>query len=335
MTWERIRMKQLPFRIAAFPGLAAVGCLCMVLAQEGPQIPPLRTASLRTSPTVPSVKDSPISHIRNLLAAAPEQRKDLLDQHTPTTRAFWERKVTEYAAMDEDERDRRLRDAQLHWYLMLILRTPSDQREVKLLELPETERGLISDRVREWEDLPNDLQMDIMTHLPALKYVGQLASLSPGDREKALAEAKKNGTGAEYLSVGWSTLDVERRRAMFLGYQKFFTLEQRRQEKVLAKIPMPQRQTLQSRLEQLENLSPDVRQKCLDALQKYAHMTPEERILFRATAERWKQMEPAEHDVWRKVVTRIPPIPSVRVRTLPPIPGSGNDDGLPPLPDKL
>lgn len=307
----------------------------MVLSQEGPKIPPLRTASLRTSPALPSVKDSPISHIRSLLAAAPEQRQNLLDQHTPNTRAFWERKVTEYAAMDEQVRNRRLRDAQLHWFLMLILRTPSDQRDAKLLEIPETERSLISDRVGEWEDLPADLQMDIMAHLPALKYVGQLASMTRADREKALAEATRNGTSAESLSAGWNRLDAERRRAMFMGYQKFFTLEQGRQEKVLAKIPMPQRQTIQSRLEQLENLSPEVRQKCLDALQKYAHMTPEERKLFRTTAERWKQMEPSEHDVWRKVVKRIPPIPSIRVKTIPPIPGKARSNELPPLPDKL
>lgn len=306
-----------------------------MLAQESPKIPPLRTASLHTTPTLPSVKDSPISHIRNLLAAAPERRKDLLDQHTPGTRSFWERKVKEYAAMSEQERERRLRDAQLHWFLMLILRTPSDQRDSKLLEIPETERDLISNRVREWEDLPADLQIDIMTHLPALKYVGQLASLPRADREKALAEATRNGTSAESLSAGWSTLDAERRQAMFLGYQKFFTLGQRRQEKLLAKIPMPQRQTIQSRLEQLESLSPAVRQQCLDALQKYAHMTPQERTLFRTTAERWKQMEPAEHDVWRKVVQRIPPIPSVRARTTPPIPGKTKSNEWPPLPDKL
>jgi hypothetical protein len=64
-------------------------------------------------------------------------------------------------------------------------------------------------------------------------------------------------------------------------------------------------------------------------------MTPEERTLFRTTAERWKQMEPAEHEVWRKVVKRIPPIPTVRARSIPPIPGKGKDDTLPPLPHKL
>jgi len=328
-------MNHFPPRIVAFLSLTALGCLCMMLAQEGPKIPPLRTASLRTTPSIPSVKDSPIRHIRKLLEAEPEQRKNLLDQHTPNTRAFWERKVTEYAALEEKERDRRLRDAQLHWYLMLIVRTPSDQRESKLLEIPETERGLISDRVREWESLPTDLQLDIMAHLPALRYFGQLVSLPPSDREEALADARKNGTSAESLSAGWNTLDAERRRSMFLGYQKFFTLEHDHQEKVLAKIPMPQRQTLQSRLDQLENLSPEVRQKCLESLQKYAHMTPEERTLFRTTAERWKQMEPAEHEVWRKVVKRIPPIPTVRTRSIPPIPGKGKDDTLPPLPHKL
>ena len=328
-------MKPFSSNIISLGCLIVVGCLCVMRGQEGPKIPRLRTASLRTSPAVPSVKDSPISHIKNLLAAAPEQRKELLDRHTHSTRAFWERKVSEYAAMAVDERDRRLRDAQLHWYLMLILRTPSDQRENKLLEIPETERGLITDRVKEWEAIPTDLQQDMITHLPALRYFGQLASLPSADREKALAEATKNGTSAEGLSAGWNTLDAERRRSLFLNYQKFFTLEQSRQEKVLAKIPMPQRQTLQSKLEKLENLSPEVRQKCLEALQTYAHMTPEERNLFRTTAERWKQLEPAEHEVWRKVVKRIPPIPPVRVKMTPPIPGRANGNDLPPLPDKL
>jgi len=122
---------------------------------------------------------------------------------------------------------------------------------------------------------------------------------------------------------------------MFLAYQRFFTLEQEKRRKVLAEIPLPQRRTLQQRLDQLENLPVDLRQKCLQALQTYAEMTPEDRVLFRATAERWKQMEPSEHEVLRKVVKvvrRVPPIPQVRTRLQPPLPGSNSSKHLPPTP---
>ena len=119
---------------------------------------------------------------------------------------------------------------------------------------------------------------------------------------------------------------------MFLSYQKFFTLADEKRERVLAKIPMPQRLNVQSRLEQLENLTPEAKKQCLEALTKYAQMTPNERILFKAHAERWKLMPPSEHTVWKNVVKKLPPLPPIRTRSLPPIPRSSNRKGLPPLP---
>ena len=95
---------------------------------------------------------------------------------------------------------------------------------------------------------------------------------------------------------------------------------------------MPQRLNVQSKLEQIENLSPAAKKRCLEALAKYAQMTPDERVLFKVNAEVWKLMPDAEHEVWKKVVKKLPPLPPVRSRYLPPIPRSTNRQGLPPLP---
>ncbi len=293
----------------------------VITGQEVTSLPPLRTASLRsTPPALPEVKDSPIQHLRTLLNAAEQERQEILNQHTASTRAFWERKLGEYSEMDPVERDQKLREAQLHWYLLLILRTPEEDRTTKLLQIPESDRGLIENRLKDWHALPTTMQADIMTHLPVLRYFGRLVSLTPEERKKAMEASMESGSRPDMNSLSWSQLDASRRRSMFLAYQEFFTLAEEKRQRVLAKVPMPQRRTVQIRLEQLDKLSPEVRQKCLEALEKYAQMTPNERVLFKVNAERWKQMPPSQHAVWKQVVKKVPPLPPIRSRSLPPIP---------------
>ncbi len=301
--------------------------------QEGRSLPPLRTASFKpTPPALPEVKDSPIRHLQNLLKAAQDERNQLLNQHKATTRAFWQRKLSEYSAMDPVERDQKLREAQLHWYLLLILRTPTENRETKLIQIPQADRGLIENRLNDWHALPETMQIDIMTHLPVLSYFGRLSSLKPEARKKAMEESLQTGNRPDMNSSAWGNLDASQRRSMYLAYQKFFTLAEEKRQRVLAKVPMPQRLNIQSKLTQLENLPPEIKQKCLEALEKYAEMTPNERISFKTNAARWKQMPASEHAVWKKVVKKWPPLPPVRTRAMPPIPQSTQRKGLPPLP---
>jgi hypothetical protein len=323
------QIRQLTIFVAS---LFVTGWLVLI-AQERASLPPLRTASLRaTPPALPEVKDSPIRHLHNLLDASQEKRRQMLDQHAPTARAFWERKLGEYSSMDPTERDQKLREAQLHWYLLLILRTPAEDRDTKLLQIPQADRGLIHNRIKDWSALPESMQVDIMTHLPVLRYFGRLVTLSAQARKEAMEASLKAGSRPDIASSDWGQLDPSRRKSMFLAYQKFFTLAEEKRKRVLARIPMPQRLSVQSRLEQLENLSPEAKKQCLEALAKYAQMTPNERILFKANAERWKSMPASEHAVWKNVVKRVPPLPPIRTRSLPPVPRSSNRQGLPPMP---
>ena len=325
-------MKRIRNILVFLTSLLVTGWLA-ITGQEGLSIPPLRTASMSISPpALPEVKDSPIGHLQTLLEAPEERRSQMLSQHKETSRTFWKRKLNEYGAMDPNEREKKLREAQLHWYLLLILRTPAEDRDTKLLQIPESDRGLIESRLKEWQELPNALQIDIMTHLPALRYFGRLVSLTPEARKKALEEATQDGNRPDMNSPAWENLDSQRRRSMFLAYQKFFTLEEEKRSRVLAKIPMPQRLSIQSRIQQLENLSPELKEKCLVALEKYAEMTRNERILFRVNAERWKQMPATEHAVWKEVVKKWPPLPPIRTRSTPPIPSFKKRPSLPPMP---
>ena len=117
-------MKQIRLISISIIGLLVTGWLATI-GQEAVSLPPLRTASLiKTSSALPEVKDSPISHLHNLLDASQEKRRQMLAQHDPSARAFWERKVNEYSSMDSMERDQKMREAQLHWYLLLVLRSP-------------------------------------------------------------------------------------------------------------------------------------------------------------------------------------------------------------------
>jgi hypothetical protein len=313
------RMRHLLLQLTAYVCFISVVSL-VLLGQEARKLPPLRTASVRNSPALPQVKDSPIEHLRHLLNADREKLASMLEQHSSSTRAFWERKLAEYTALEKQERDRRLRDAQRHWYLMLLLRSEPAERESKLLNIPAPDRALIATRIRDWEALSADLQRDVMTYLPALRYFGRLVSMNSRARKQALEHAQRAGNDLTDMPKGWEQLDPGYRSSMFRAYQQFFVLEKQERSQVLVNIPTPQRQTLQARLEKLEGMAPEVRRKCLEALQTYAEMTPEERTLFQVTAARWKKMHPSEHSIWKKLVRRVPPMPPVRVRSSPPVP---------------
>jgi len=325
-------MKQIRLISISIIGLLVTGWLATI-GQEAVSLPPLRTASLiKTSSALPEVKDSPISHLHNLLDASQEKRRQMLAQHDPSARAFWERKVNEYSSMDSMERDQKMREAQLHWYLLLVLRSPVEDRDTKLIQIPQADRGLIQNRLKEWSDLSKPMQVDIMTHLPVLRYFGRLITLTPQERKQAMSASLAEGNRPDMASSDWGLVNPSRRKSMFLAYQKFFSLADEKRKRVLSKIPMPQRLNVQSKLEQIENLSPAAKKRCLEALAKYAQMTPDERVLFKVNAEVWKSMPDSEHEVWKKVVKKLPPLPPVRSLSLPPIPRSINRQGLPPLP---
>ena len=270
----------------------------------------LRTATTPPKlPPVPSVSDSPVKYLADLLGASEEGRTTMLARHTVERQAFWLRKVAEYERFPESFRQARLRTAQLHWYLALMIRLPVDLRLSKLAQIPEGDRVLVRRRLEQWEALPADLQDDIVNNIKVMQYFARLISSSPAQRQVLLKNAGEPSNPMNDESLSWQSLSSKRRQAMFDAYAKFFELPRMKQEAAVAKLPIPARKQLMERVDELFKLPLAERQKCLIALNVYAQMSPEERTIFRGNAERWRAMDADERAFWMLFIKQLPPLP--------------------------
>ena len=238
----------------------------------------LRTASVQsTLPPVPSIADSPVKYLSDLLAAPAEQRDAILSRSAPERHAFWKRKVREYEQLPVPIRSARLRTAQLHWYLALMIRVPAETRVARIEQIPESDRVLVKRRMEQWDLLPSDLRADILANIKVMQYFARLVSSSPEQRAALLKTSSEAGNPMNDAQLSWQTLPPQRRQQMFDAYASFYELPQLKQEEAIAKIPVPVRKQLKDRLDELLQMPLDKQKKCIIALNAFAQMTPDER----------------------------------------------------------
>ena len=267
----------------------------------------IRTAdSSKDLPPVPSIADSPVAFLTRLLEATDEERAQTLLQKSDSGRAFWKRKLREYEAMPQALREARLRTAQLHWYLALLIHSSKEARGVRLSQIPEGDRLLVKHRMEQWDALPEDLRTDILANIRVMQYFARLVSSSPEQRAALLKTSSENPMNEAGSS--WKSLSPKRRQAMFDAYASFFKLPKIKQEAAIAKIPFPVRKQFKERWDELLKMPPNQRQRCIEAIALYAKMTNEERRLFRGNAERWRTMDEAERRFWTRLRKATSPV---------------------------
>jgi len=273
----------------------------------------LRTAGNPSGlPPIPSIADSPVKFLSDLIDASSEERGEMLARRSAERRAFWERKIREYELLPETFRRARLRTAQLHWYLALMIQLPDELRVIRIERIPEVDRVLVKRRMEQWEKLPSDLRVDILGNIKVMQYFARLVSSSPEQRSALMQTSSESNNPMNDAQISWQTLSPQRRQQMFDGYASFFELPKMKQDAAVAKIPIPVRTQLKERLDELLQMQLDERQKCIIALHAFAQMTPDERSIFRGNAQRWRAMDTAERQFWTVFVKQLPPLPPMR-----------------------
>ena len=91
---------------------------------------------------MPQVK-SPVDAFRELLAMTISEREKALTNRTPAVRARILAKVREYATLDPNDRELRLRATELRWYLLPLLPESPTNRDAQLATIPEALRPLV------------------------------------------------------------------------------------------------------------------------------------------------------------------------------------------------
>ena len=255
---------------------------------------------------------SPINFFRSLLAMTPQQRESALANKSPEIRQRILAKVNEYAALDPDERELRLRATELRLYMMSVLRASPGDRDAKLALVPDDIRGLVKSRLMQWEILPPTLQQEFLQNEHVLSYFSHM-EVTNGT---ASGPAPTNDEQSR-----WNALPADQRSTMIVQFNQFFELSPIEKQKALGELSGPERVQMEKAMQTFDKLPPEQRIECVRAYAKFVGMSSQERTEFLRNARRWAQMSPAERKAWCDLVLHVPqwpPMPQPVV--MPPMP---------------
>lgn len=245
---------------------------------------------------------------RELLAAEPAERTQMLTNRPPATRQLILRKVREYASMKPDQRELRLRATELRWYLLPLMSTAATNRGPELAVIPADHRQLVVDRLREWDKLSPAAQKALLDNEATLTYFSELNA--GGKPENVPATGRKK---LEEGIAGWNALPLDQRRKIAQQFNQYFALTAEEKTKALQTLSEPERRQIDKTLKSFETLPPAQRAQCIHSFEKFAGLSAEERRQFLKNAERWKRLSPDERQSWRELVARLslepPPFP--------------------------
>jgi hypothetical protein len=247
---------------------------------------------------------------------SPEQRESVLAKKPARIRERILAKVDEYAALDPDERELRLRATELRWYLMPLLRTAPDGRAAQLAQVPGDIRDQVSARLAQWELLPPQLQQEFLENEATLSYFSSVAVTNQAAGEPAPSSADQSR---------WNALSEDQREIMTAQFNEFFNLTTVEKQKALGGLSSPERAQIEKAIQTFGQLPLQQRVQCIHAFGKFADMSPQERAEFLKNAERWSQMSAADRKAWIDLMAHVPewhPVPAPAIIMPPSMPPS-------------
>jgi len=304
---------QRPARQACLAVLLTVGPLAVNSITAGPitfQPVPATNAGRAAGglpPMPPTTARSPVDLFRNLLAMTPAEQEHYLTNRPPAIRGRIVAKLHEYAAMDPDDRELRLRATELRWYLLPLLHQSPTNRTAQLTGIPPELRSLVKTRLMQWDLLPPPLKNEFFDSERALHYFSQVdpplpTPEPPGSLDPHTVDLSR-----------WNAMPAEQRQKITDQFNSFFELTPGEKQKTLRTLSAAERQQMEKTLQTFDQLPPGQRQKCIRAFTEFAGMSASEKQDFLKNAQRWSQLSPKERQTWRDLVSHVPvwaPIPA-------------------------
>ncbi len=142
------------------------------------------------------------------------ERKQALTNRSPESRSQILAKVREYESLKPDDRELRLRVTELRWYLRPLMTAPATNRAAQLALIPEPNRKLVEDRLREWDKVPPDVQKELLGIEPTLQYFAEIEGRSEQQRQQILTNISP--ARREMLEKGiqqWDAMSEDQRRS--------------------------------------------------------------------------------------------------------------------------
>ena len=264
---------------------------------------------------MPPPLPAPISAVelfRKLLSMSPAEQEAALASRPPEKRAIIESKLQEYLRLNPEEREDRLRTWRLRVMVRHLIRLPSSNRVDQLVSLPAADRQLVEARLKEWDQMPDDLRQAVLENEWAIRILVRSDALAPARPTRTPAEEEEH-------IARWQALPAAKRQEVLGQFQRFMDdLSEKEKSRVLNTLSAEEREQLGKTLEAFSRLAKPQRELCLTNLQKFAALTQFERQQFFNNANWWEGMTPQEREIWRKFVNRI----SARPQPPPPLPSA-------------
>jgi hypothetical protein len=275
------------------------------------------------SPAITLQHISPVEYFRGLLGMTPAQRERALAGKPPAEKRAILEKVQQYKELPPEVREARLRQTELHWHLITLMRLDPAEREHQLKSISPLDQPMILAQLQQWDDLPEATRKALLEKESFIAtYVAWQVSAPTDQREilNKLPEARRSYFAAQLKQ--WERLPQNERNELCAQFQRFFVTTGPAQMQTLSALSQTEREQMEQALRAYAALAPEQRQRCVDSFGTFVAMQPEERAQFLQNAEKWEAMTPHERQFWRILVGELPPMPP------PPA-------GMPPMPPGL
>ncbi|MDB6129109.1 MAG: hypothetical protein JWM04_216 [Verrucomicrobiales bacterium] len=315
-----------PSYVGAFVALVAASLGISIFPDlHGASTPKVKEAIPSGESASPSSeKKPPTEQFRRLLKMSPSQRQSELASKDQEKRDYILSKLKEYESLPENEREVRLKQLELRWYLLPLLKMAPSNRVERLSAIPPESQKLLADRLIQWDLLPPVLQKEFLEHEGTVAYFIRLEAKTPEEQSEVWQSVPvdKRAPLEKALSE-WHTLPEERRQGMYSRVHQFFELNDREKERTLATLPGADRQDMDKALANFQKLPVEKRVAAIESFQKLSQLSPEGRAQFLKNAEHWAGMSPEDRQMWRDLVSKVPAMPPLPpgFQIMPPVPG--------------
>ncbi len=273
---------------------------------------------------------SPVEYFRGILGMAPAERERALAGKSHEERKAILEKVREYEALPREVREARLRQTELHWNLMRLLRLEPKDREPLMKEISPLDQPMIAMQLHQWDELPGATRKALLENERFIEtYVAWQVS-SPEDQEAILAKLPAGRRiYFERELRRWQALPGDQRTELCAQFRRFFVMTGQEQRQTISALSQSERGQMERALQAYAALPPAQRQRCIDSFTKFVAMEPEQRAQFLQNAEKWEAMTAHERQLWRKLVGELPLAPPAPPG-MPPMPPGFWRAGFPP-----
>ncbi len=283
-------------------------------------VTPVARASTNDAQDLPFPTYRPPTEVfRDLLKLTPAQLDQRLTNQQPQLRRQLEAKVQEYQAMPPAAREARLHATELHEYLQFYIKNQPLNRPQQLKSVPDEYRQEVSDRLTQFDILPPALRQEALSQASTADYF-----VGPGSPAPQVTPPMPLRSSSPAPIKALSELPDAERAQLFSSMEDFFDLDPKDQQKIVATIPADQRGQVTRVLFQIKSLPKDQRDQTLQVIRTVAAMTDQQRQQFFNSAERWQAMSESERAIWLRLVSHLPPPP-----TLPIMPPGARPGGPP------